>query len=213
MEKSCLPKLLAKLRETNVTEPLVRRDGQLERRALQVIGENLKIVWLNMRVLGRVPEEIVRMLHDKLIERSRGSDEHRARTSCTPSRAAGPLPGRSNRSRIPGHHTGIEGTNVDSKFERVCSDHSQNAAVAQTAFNLAPFSWQIASTVSANRFFLAWFRRIRLLQIGQNDFRVQPGIGEDDRLQLPAKDLFRDSRGFVDVLRRIPRFRFTIGGL
>ena len=103
---------------------LVRRDGQFERRTFQMIHENLKIVGLNMRVLGRASEEVVRMLHDELIERSRGSDEHRARTSRASSRAAGPLPSGSNRSRIPGHHTGIERTNIDSEFERVCSDHS-----------------------------------------------------------------------------------------
>ena len=30
---------------------------------LQVIDENLKIFWLNVRVLGRASEEIVKMLH------------------------------------------------------------------------------------------------------------------------------------------------------
>src|SRR5947207_9643577 len=36
-------------------------------------------------------------------------------------------------------------------------------------------------------------------QIGKQDFRVQPGIGEDNRLQLPGKDLFRDSCCFIDI--------------
>src|SRR5579862_3557826 len=164
-----------------------------------MVHENLKVVRLNAGVFRRASEEVFRMLHDELVERSRGSDEHRARTSCTSSCTAGPLPGGSNRSRIPGHHAGIEGTNVDSKFECVGGYHSQDAAVAQTAFNLAPFFRQVASAVSANRFCLAWFRRIRLLQVSEYHFRVQPGISEDDGLELPGKNFFRYPSCFVDV--------------
>jgi len=90
------------------------------------------------------------------------------------------------------------------KFECVCSYHSQNAAVAQTAFNLAALSRKIASAITADRLRFAGFSGICLLQISEYHFRVQPGISEDDGLQLPAKDLFRDSCGFVDIATANP---------
>src|SRR5947207_6949431 len=108
MQKTGFTKLLAKLWEIDVTEPLIRRNGQLECSAFQMIDENLKIVWLNVGVLGRYTEKVIGMLHDELIERSRRRDEDRARASRSSSGAACPLPSRSNRSGITGHDAGIE---------------------------------------------------------------------------------------------------------
>src|SRR5438445_13056066 len=139
------------------------------------------------------------MLHDELIERGRRRDEDRARASRSSSGAACPLPGRSNRSGIAGHDAGIERTNVDPEFECICGYNAKNAAVAQTAFNFAPLSRQVASTVTAYGFRLARLRRVRLLQVGQYHFGVQSAVCEHNRLQLPAKDLFCDSCRFVNV--------------
>src|SRR5438132_13169944 len=107
------------------------------------------------------------MLYDELVQRSRRRNEHCTRTSRTSSCAARPLPSGRNRSRITSHHARIERTNVDTKFECVSGDHSQDAAVAQTAFNLASFSGQIPPTIAPNRFWWAYLRRTRPLQIGE----------------------------------------------
>src|SRR5437762_10250310 len=117
MQKTGFTKLLAKLWEIDITEPLIRRNGQLECSAFQMIDENLKVVGLNVGVLGRVTEEVVRMLHDELIERGRRRDEDRTRASRSSSGAACPLPGRSNRTGIAGHHARNECTLVDPKFQ------------------------------------------------------------------------------------------------
>src|ERR1019366_5969554 len=45
---------------------------------LQMVHENLQVVWLNVCVLGRTPKKVVRMLHDELVERRRRRNEHRA---------------------------------------------------------------------------------------------------------------------------------------
>src|SRR5215472_11902999 len=152
-----------------------------------------------MGVLRRAPKKVIGMLHDELVERSRRSNEHSARASRSSSSAPCSLPGGSNRSRIAGHHAGIEGTNIDPKFECIRGDDSQNASFAQTTFNLASFSRQIASAITADRFWLAWLRSVRLLQVGQYEFGMQSAICEHNGLQFPAKDLFCDSRRFVDV--------------
>ena len=52
MEESCFPKLFAELRKIDVAETFIGRDGQLERRALQMIDEDLEVVGPNMGVFG-----------------------------------------------------------------------------------------------------------------------------------------------------------------
>jgi len=50
-------------------ELLAVADGQLEGGALQVVEEDLDVVRVDVRLLGRAAEEVVGMLDDVLIER------------------------------------------------------------------------------------------------------------------------------------------------
>src|SRR5215469_13488487 len=103
MQESCFAKLLTKAGKINIAKPLIRRDGQFECRAFQVVDKNFEIVRMDVGVFGRVAKEIIGMPHDELIEGSRGCDKHSAGTSASSSCPAGTLPGRSNRSRITRH--------------------------------------------------------------------------------------------------------------
>src|SRR5205085_1833290 len=108
MQKTGFTKLLAKLWEIDITESLIRRNGQFECSAFQMIDENLKIVRLNVGMLGRVSKKVVGMLHDELIQLGRRRYEYRTRASSSSSGAACPLPRRSNRSGIAGHYACIK---------------------------------------------------------------------------------------------------------
>ncbi len=165
------------------------RDGQFERRAFQMVDENFEIVGLNVSVLGRTAEEIIGMLHDELIQRSRRRNEHRARASAAPPRAPGPLPGGSNRAWITGHHASVQRSDINSQFQCVRGHHSSNSSVAQTTFDFPPFVRQISAAVAADRFWLARLRRIRLLQIGEHDFGMQSAVGEHNGLQLARQEV------------------------
>ena len=68
MQKASFVQALANRREIDVAELFVRRDGQLERGAFQMVDENFQIVGLHKSVLRRAAEKIIRMLHDKLIQ-------------------------------------------------------------------------------------------------------------------------------------------------
>ena len=85
---------------------------------------------------------------------------------------------------VSGHHARIERADVDAQFQRIGRHHAADAAVAQAALDFAPLAGQIAAAIAANRLRLARLRRIRLLQISEQHFRVQPAIGENDGLQL-----------------------------
>ena len=164
-----------------------------------MIHQNFQIVGLHVRMLRRAPEKIIRMLHDKLVERRRRRHQHRARTSAAPPRAPGALPCGRNRARISRHHGGIERADVDAQFQRVCRHHAANAPFAQAALDFAPLARQISAAIAAHRFRLPGLRGIRLLQIGEQHFRVQAAVRKHDRLQFSRQQFLRDARRLVQI--------------
>ena len=66
-------------------------------------------------------------------------------------------------------------------------------------FDFTAFVRQVAAAVAANGFWFSWKLRIRLLQIGEQDFGVQAGICEDHGLQITIQEFLRHARGFIDV--------------
>src|SRR5258707_15804632 len=97
------------------------------------------------------------------------------------------------------HDTSVERTNIDAKFESCGRHNSQDPAVAQPTFDLAPFPRKISSAIAADRFCLAWLRRIRLLQIGEQNLRMQPALGKNDRLQLAGKQFLGYACALIDI--------------
>src|SRR5205823_1935950 len=91
-----------------------------------------------------------------------------------------------------------ERTDIDPKFESIRSDQTENASVAKPALYLTPFTGQITSAVAANCLRTSGLGTIRLMQVRQHDFRVQTGIGKNDGLKFSRKNLFGDSRRFID---------------
>ena len=130
---------------------LGRRERQLERRALHVIDQDVQVVGIDQRVLGRRVEEV---------RRDCGRRTDRAARCCATSTAAErPLrrPARPARCQvaaivpgIAGHHAHVERADVDAELQRVGRDHGAHAAFAQPFLDLAPALRQIAAAVAAN---------------------------------------------------------------
>ena len=78
---------------------LLGRERQLERRALHVIDEDVQVVGIDERVLGRGVEEERRMPRHELIDRRARRHHHRRRLAGAPAGAAGALPRRCDRAR------------------------------------------------------------------------------------------------------------------
>ena len=57
------------------TKLLVLPEGQLERRALQVVEQDVEVVRIDETALGRRVEEEVRMTNDELIDRRAARDQ------------------------------------------------------------------------------------------------------------------------------------------
>ena len=131
-------------------ELLAVADGQLERRALHVIDQNLEVVGIDVRVFRRALEEIVGMLDDVLIQRRAGCHQHRQRSGLPAPGAAGALPRGGDGSRIAGHHHRVQRADVDAQLQRIGRHHAADLAVAQLALDLAALARQIAAAIAAH---------------------------------------------------------------
>ena len=131
-------------------ERLGAGERQLERRALDVIDEDVQVVGIDQRPLGRAIEEIRRMPDDELIERRAARHHDRGRLAGPAPRAAGTLPRRRDRSRIPGHDRDVERADVDAELQRVGGHDGAHAAFPQPLLDLAAPVRQIAASISAD---------------------------------------------------------------
>src|SRR5712692_7383456 len=173
MQKTSLSEARAKIEEVNIAEFVAWRDRQFERSTFQVIDEDFEIVGLDEGVFGSVAEKIVRVANDELIERRGGSHQHGAGASTAATSAAGALPGGRDGAGIAGHDDGIEGADVDTELERACRSNSTDFSIAEAAFDVAALVRQVAAAIATNGFRFSGQLWIGLLQIGEQDFRVQ----------------------------------------
>ena len=181
------------------SEPLALLDGQLECSALQVVDENLQVVRIDVGVLGRALEEVLRMLDDVLIERRRGRDEHADRGIAPAPGAARALPSGGEGTRVAGEHHGIERADVDAEFQCVGRNDAEDLSVPQLPLDFPPLSGQVAAAVPANGRFAARLPAERFLQVARENLRGQAVVGEDECLSTALQKRLRHASRFVDV--------------
>src|SRR6266851_450243 len=199
MEKTSFGEPRTKIGQVDIAEFVAWSDGQFERGAFQTIDEDFQVVGLDEGVLRRVAEEIVGMAHDELIEGRRGSHQHGARASAAASSAAGALPSGGDGAGISGHDDGIEGADIDAEFERAGGNDAADFSIAEAALDFAALVWQVAAAIAANGFRFSRQLRICLLQIGEENFRVQARVREHHGLQIVLQKFLSHARGFIDV--------------
>src|SRR5437763_278595 len=85
------------------TERFAVAERQLEGGAFQMSQEDFEVIRVDESMLGRPSEEVVRMLHDVLIERRAGGHHDGGGGGLPPPGAAGALPTRGNGPGITGH--------------------------------------------------------------------------------------------------------------
>ena len=185
--------------EIHVTESLSRPERQFECSAFQMIDQNFQIVRLDVGMLGRAGEKILRMLDDKLIQGTRRSDQHGAGTPFAPPRPPGALPGRGDRAGISGHDRHVQRSDVDAEFERIGRDHGPDLAAAQAALDLPPLQRKIPAAIAFHYFRRAGRLRIILLQIREQHFGMQPAVGENNRLKPALQKLPGDAPRLIDI--------------
>ena len=96
-------------------EGLVGGEGQLERRALDVVHQDLEVVGVDAPLLHRGAEEVVGVLGDELVERGRVRHENRHRGPRAPPRPPRLLPHRRDRSGEAVEHARVEAAEIDKR--------------------------------------------------------------------------------------------------
>ena len=181
------------------SERVAGRERELERRALHVLHENVQVVGVDERVLGRGIEEIRRMPHDELVDRRARSNQHRGRSRRSTAGAARALPGGGDRTRVAREHGDVERADVDAELERVGRDDAADHPFAQPAFDLATAQRQVAAAIAAD--LLGHARHVLevLLEIGRQDLGRETALREDDDLQPAAEELAGHAARFGEV--------------
>ena len=214
--------MLAEQLEIELAEFLILFQRKLEGRALQMVQQDLEVVRIHIAVLGRMVEEVVGVLNDKLVERRAGSHQQRGGTAFAAARPARPLPGGSNGARITRHHRHVEAADIDAQLEGVGGNHAQQSPFAQVALNFPPFERQIPAPVSANHFRAHRPPGKIFFQVSHQNFRGQARVGKDNGFQAPHHKDLRQPAGLVQIRpantelpvhhRRIVKHKKLFGG-
>ena len=155
-------------------------EGQLEGRALEVVHEDERVLRVDARMLGRRPEEIVRMRGQVLVHGRAGGDEDGHRSAAPPARPARLLPHRGDRAGIAGEDGRVEVTDVDAELERARGHHPQHLARAQPLLDLPPAQRQVAAAVAANDARVARPVLDSLLHGREHHLGGEAALAEDD---------------------------------
>ena len=180
-------------------EPFIGGERQLERRAFDVIDEDVQVVRIDQRVFGRGVEEVRRMADDELIQRGTRGDHHRRRPARAPAGPSGALPCRRNRSGIPRHHAGIERPDINPELERIGGDHGADLSLAEAALDLAAPVRKITAAIAAHPFGRARNPVEIVFQIGGQQFGRETALREDDGLEIPFQELPRHSPRLAQI--------------
>jgi hypothetical protein len=163
-------------------------ERQLEGRALDVIHEDMKVVRVDERALGRRFEEVRRVADHELIERRAARHHDRGRSAGPAAGAAGALPRGRDGARIAGQHGDVERADVDAELEGIGRHHCTDDAFPQALLDLAAPQRQVAAAVSADSFRPARYAFEIVLQVRRQDFRCQAALSEHDQLQIALEE-------------------------
>src|SRR5207245_5419896 len=94
-------------------------------------------------VLGRGPEQVLRMRDHELIEGGAARDEDGRRGARTSAGSATLLPERGDRPRVAGQHGDVEMSDIDAELEGVRGNDAQHLAGAEPLLHRAPSRRQI----------------------------------------------------------------------
>ena len=174
------------------TEGFLWCERQLECRALDVIDQDVRVVRIDERVLGRGVEEIRRIAHDELIERRARRHENRRRSSRPASGAARPLPRRGDGPRVARQDGHVQRADIDAKLQGVGRHDRPHAAFPEPPLDLPAAVGKVPPAIPADEVLLAGPRRQRVLQVGCEELGGQTALRKHDDLQPALEELEGD---------------------
>ncbi len=139
-------------------------------------------------------------MDDVLVHGRSGRDQDRHAGLLASPGAPELLPGRGDRSRVPGEDRRVEPTDVHAELEGIRGDDAEDLAVAQAAFDGASLRGQVAAAIAADAGARPVALAQRLAQPRQQDLHGHPRAPEHDRLATRPQE--RQGPPLCEVLRR-----------
>jgi hypothetical protein len=168
---------------------LVRVERQLVDRARELRGEDVGIVRVDHRRLGRAAEEVVGVVHQVLVHGLVVAHQHRHRRLSLAPRAPGLLPGAGQGGRRADHDHRVEPADVHPQLEGVGAHHAAQLAREQRLLDAAPLLGQVAAAVGADALVHPGrdpaqpLARVAVDQLGRD-----PRLGEAQRLRAALEE-------------------------
>ncbi len=144
-----------------------------------------QVVRIDEAVFGGSLEEIVGVLHDKLIQRKGPADQNRQGKARSPPRPARLLPGAGNGPGIPPDNADIQPSDVDPELQGIGANHPQNSSVPEPLFDLPANLWEVSPAVSPDEIPIPFFPFHPILKVFGQYLHVEPTGGEYDGLNSP----------------------------
>ncbi len=191
---------------------LAELEGQFKAAAFQMLDQDLGIVRIDPRMFDRGRDQLLGRARDKLIKgHARSHHDAHSRLFATP-RATKALHRSCERSRITCAHDRIEGTDIDAKLKRVCRNDAADISLPQSSLDLAPLIRQIPAAIGVHPIRIE--ARILLqtvTQILEHDLDRVPALPKDQRRNIRADQVFRETHRRFDIARAHPKLGVNDG--
>jgi hypothetical protein len=115
-------------------------EGQLEGRGPQVGEQDVQVIGVQPRLLGRRREEVLGVTGHELVHGAAGRHQDRRGRLTATSGPTDLLPGRGDRSRVAGQDRHVQTTDVKTELEGVRADDRQYGPVSQPTFDGTAFA-------------------------------------------------------------------------
>eukprot|EP01136_Pigoraptor_vietnamica_P011017 Opistho-1_new@49364 len=177
----------AKARGVTDKEPVGRTpqrvrcaEGHLARCAQQVEPQNVRVLGVDGRVLGRHAEHEARVAHKVLVERAVVADDDGDGILLAAPRTTRLLPQTRSAAGVPDLHRSVKAANVHAKLKRCRCDDTQQAIAEQVALNSSPVFDSVTAAIGLDE-----GTEVHAADVGEA--RVRPLQSELAHLAIPTE--------------------------
>ncbi len=179
-------------------EQLPVLEGQLVGGAFQVVEQDIEVVGVDQRLLRRLPEEVLRVGDDVLVQRVGRRHHDQKRHAPPPPGAPGLLPGGGDGAGVAAQHAGVELADVDAQLQRVGGHHGGDAPRPQFPLDLTPLGGQVAAAIAPHPARVAQRVADHVLEVAREHLHREPGASEHDVLDARPEQVRGDVAGLWD---------------
>jgi hypothetical protein len=181
---------------------LAAQEGQLERRALEVLDQDLRVRRVDARRLHPAVQQVVRVAREVLVERRARRDHHGDAPGAPPAGAAEALPRPRDRAGVARADDRVEVAHVDAQLERVGGDDAADLALPEAPLHAAARLGEVAAAVGHDRVLdPRHLGREPVAEVLEHDLDRVARLPEDEGRHLRAHEVGGEHHGALQRAR------------